>query len=360
MKEQSECFRGNVGQFGNPINFPQENYVMTRGNYDYEGNWAFCVFNDPYIVGARFGYGAGKFDARDYFPDANSPHPDYMQLHVEIMTQDGAFQWVNSVDFSAADLKLDDSKFDQTIVKNGIEILRLKDWPNLKWNMSSDDEEASLQMELRPITIAVLPDNRMPSQIFSMFLAFCDIHGTIKLNGQSHIVSGTAFYDHTRIRSGITDALPYGMNFYTPVRLSDGSFFGAYFTTDHLGNQREGYCFALYYGADGYHHYFQHHLMKDIQLDDDGLPQSWTSELDDGEITLKLTCQTRPICFKKGWGNPAPESRRNNYNFPLLFDAQVEVKIKEEIKSLEGVGLAEYLIGGHQIPKATIKGDADK
>lgn len=350
LNKESHCFTGEVGTFVQPSEFPEENYVITKGKYDYEGNWAFCVFDHPYIVGARIGYGTGQFDARDYFPNANAPDPSYMQVHVEIMTADGAYQWVNSVDFKADHLDLVQGKFQEKIVRNGKEVLHLSGWPDINWNMASDDGSIVAEMQLQPETVTILPDNLMPSQIFGMFLAFCNIKGKINLEGQEFVVSGTSFYDHTRILATPTDAPPYGMNFYTPVRLNDGSYLGAYFTTDHKGQPRDGYCFAVYAGADGTYRYIKQHSMSDIKLDADHLPESWKSRLNDGDLNIEMKCTARPIDLKKGWGNPAPASRRDNYNFPLVFDTEIDIELKGVTHSKTGTGLAEYLMGGHQIP----------
>ena len=104
MDVSSRCFAGIVGEFHPPDLFPRENYLTSPQTYDYEGNWAFAVFDDPYFLAARFGYGSGMFDVRDYFPSASPPDPNFMHIHVEIVTEECVFQWINSLDYTAGDL----------------------------------------------------------------------------------------------------------------------------------------------------------------------------------------------------------------------------------------------------------------
>src|ERR1041384_94298 len=97
---KSPYFIGNVGQTLAPQQFPPANYLIDETRYSYEGNWAFCHFDGDEVYGARFGFGRGAFDARDYGLPARLDKSN-LWVHLELMTQEGAVLWIGSGKYKA-------------------------------------------------------------------------------------------------------------------------------------------------------------------------------------------------------------------------------------------------------------------
>jgi hypothetical protein len=227
LNSQSKHFSETIGKTIAPTDFPASNYIIDDAKYDYEGNWAFCRFNSEAILAARFGFGRGMLDLSDYGVNV-VPSKSYLWLHIELMTSEGAVLWLCTEKFKAEMVVMKKDSLDIEFVYGRHEIFSIHGWPQMKWHFESDDREVEISMEFNIRNVTILPDNVMPLNLFAMWLAFCDINGSIRINGKQTQVIGTAFYDHPRINVQYHEVPTFGWYLYTPMRFPDGSYLAAY------------------------------------------------------------------------------------------------------------------------------------
>ena len=343
MNSQSKHFSGTIGQTIAPTDFPSSNYIIDDSKYDYEGNWAFCRFNSEAILAARFGFGRGMLDLSDY--GANIvPSKSYLWLHIELMTSEGAVLWLCTEKFKAEMVAIKKDSLDIEFVYGRHEIFSIHGWPQMKWHFESDDREVEISMEFNIRNVTILPDNIMPLNLFAMWLAFCDINGSIRINGKQIQVTGTAFYDHPRINVQYHEVPTFGWYLYTPMRFSDGSYLAAYYTETADGDAVDYYCFGLYIDNTGKSIWLEKTKITSIAFDDDNKPKSWVMQLDGREMEITIDACVTDTSISKIWGNPiVPKTRKENGNIPLVFDCEVKIAKNNVSNVVTGEGLAEYI-----------------
>ena|ERR1700722_6419453 len=89
----SLAFRAPVGVTVPAALLAPEDYGFDFDRHSSEGVWAFCRFEGSEISAARIGFQHGAFDLSSA---PQLPDRSYLQLHLEIMTADGALLWLPS------------------------------------------------------------------------------------------------------------------------------------------------------------------------------------------------------------------------------------------------------------------------
>ncbi len=348
--EQSLNLSGEVARTVAARDFPLANVLMDPSRYDYEGNWAFCVFDSEEIPAARFGFGAGAFDLRDYGP-GEAPSREFMLLQMEMMTREGAVLWLANCKYKASQILSDPRRMEVTLNDGARRILRISGWPTSLWQMSSDDGQAELEMEIAPESVTILPDQKLRRNLFAMWLTVGKAKGWLRYNGRRVAVKGTAFYDHPRTSLLQHKVPPLGRYLYMPIAFEDGSRVAAYHTVDATGRCVEDFCFALFISPDGRAQWLPGGAMPRLACDPNGFPTAWSANWLSPKWSLSLEATVRETGILKAWGSSGwgggavPQTRAENRNLPLVFDCTARVTRYGRELTLRGKGMAEYVLG---------------
>lgn len=339
----SPYFTGTIGETILPSAVPASNYLIDDARYDYEGNWAFCRFDDGEIFGARFGFGRGRVGLQDY-GSADEQPASFLMLHLEVMTRDGAWLWIGSQKYRAEEITLDPAHMAHTLAPGGNEILRIEGWPDMRWRMQSDDGALAVDMAVDVRNVTILPDCVMQHNLFAMWLAIARAAGEIRIGDRTRRVTGTAFYDHPRINVVEHDVPRFGWYLYTPTRFDDGSHLAAYYTIDSSGNRVDYYSCGLYVDAAGTATWLPEVTLQHFEIDDDRKPCAWTLQYAGDGLTFDVDARVRETAICRAWGTDAvAQSRRENTNMPLIYEVTADMRRDGDSAKLTGGGLAEYL-----------------
>lgn len=330
-----------------PGDFPALNYLIDD-RFDYEGNWAFCRFRGKDVLGARFGFGRGAFDARDY---GGVKHPkSFVMLHMELMLGDGAVIWVPNGVYQAKQITSSNRRMQVSLHDNDKEIFTIEGWPNMRWRFLSSDRQAEVDVKIDLKTIFILPDNRMKRNLFAMWVAIGDVHGMVRYRHKRHEVRGTVFYDHPRIMMQRHRVAEFGWNLYTPVTLDDGSVIVAHYTADETGQRHDPYSFACHIGTDGHCTFLRKTSLTGLKFDRDDKPKAWASQWTSPSLDIELKAKVESTGIIRAWGNAdVAQTRLRNPNIPLVFNCQASLMTSGKTIKHRGGGLAEFI----QSPRAT-------
>lgn len=341
---RSPLLDGSIGETVSAAVFPRSNWIMDETRYDYEGNWAFCLLDDPEISGARFGFGRGPFDTRDY-GGAKPPSRDHFLLQIELMFRDGAVLWFGNELFKGTQVRSDPNRLDVWLESGGKELFRIQGWPAMQWDFGSADGEAEVHARIGLRQVTILPDCIMPRNRFAMWVAFGSIEADVRHRDRQRRVTGTVFYDHPRIKVEANEVPPLGWYLYTPIRLSDGSCIAAYHAEDSRGRRMDDYSFCLYVDNVGRCRWLSSQAVMEMATDADGRLKRWKNAWQGEGLTIRAESEVRDTTIFRSWGSAkAPQTRRDYENVPLIFDAHVSIEHPGEALSLTGTGLAEYLV----------------
>lgn len=345
---RSPYFDGLIGATVPSNRFPAENYLIDKSRYDYEGNWAFCVFDGEEIPAARFGFGGGAFDVRDYGP-GDPPSKDFLLLQLEMMTRDGAVLWLANGKYKASQIRTAPKEMEVWLDDDGKRIFYISGWPNMRWRFASDDGEAELDMHITPKMVTILPDQLLPRNRFAMWLSVGQAEGTFRFRQKSVSIKGTAFYDHPRTCLQSHDVAPVGWYLYMPIAFEDGSRLAAYHTVDGHGKPDESFCFGLFITPDGRAQWLLGGVMRRMAMDQYQFPASWTTQWKTPAMSLTIDATVRDAKILKTWGGSGwcggavPKTRAENRNLPLVFDCSAKIVQQGHERTIKGKGVAEYV-----------------
>jgi hypothetical protein len=338
--EPSRVFGARVGQTYPAADWPVEDLIVDCEHLTSDGDWAFCRFYSEEIPAVRMGFQAGSFEigAVDSTPD-----PERLQLHLEVMTAEGAYLWVPTARFGAGSVTSATDTKDVRLSHHGRELLRISGWPTMEWHVRSDDDELEVRLEVRARTVTVLPDCLLPHVVFGMWETMARARGEVRVGSRVHPVEGHVFYDHPRVLRERHDVLPRQRYLYTTLALADGSGLFGYHAEDVSGSPIGYYCFGVHLDPDGRGSFLPGARTRGLELDEDGIPRRWRFAWEGGEVTAEADVTVRPIPMARGWGGPsAPTSRAGYVIFPLVLDATVDVRQPTGERKLTARGLAEY------------------
>jgi hypothetical protein len=259
------------------------------------------------------------------------------------MTADGAYLWVPTGRFGAGSLTTAEDAKAVRLELDGRELLAISGWPTMDWRVRSDDDELEVRLEVAARTVTVLPDCLLPHVVFGMWETSARARGEVRVGRRVHRVEGHVFYDHPRVLREHHDVLPRQRYLYTTLALEDGGGLFGYHAEDVSGGPIGYYCFGVAVDPDGRGTFLPRARMTALELDDDGIPRSWTLTWAGDGFVVDAEVRVRPIPLARGWGGPsAPTSRAGYVIFPLVLDATVVLRSDGQERTLTGAGMAEY------------------
>ncbi|NLE44185.1 MAG: hypothetical protein GX620_05655 [Chloroflexi bacterium] len=336
---RSLTYSGRIGDTVPATDFPRENVIDT-GHTRSEGYWAFCRFDHEEVYAARMGFQRGGIDITD---GNQAMDPQALQLHLELMTGDGALIWLGTGKYRAEQLNNDPTDVDVQLRVGSREIFRIQGWPQMNWHFESDDGliEATLAFEAHHVTL--LPDAILPRVVFSMWETSGPVVGTLRHADRQYQLAGTVFYDHPRVRIMDHPNSSRQWYLYTPVALKNGSTIISYYAEDRRGAPLDYYCFAVHTDPNGKTEWFGDLQLTDCVFDADALPCRWTLRGRNAETALCLSIDVRPTSILKMWGTPqVPTSRKEFVFIPLVLDGNATFESGSARYNLTASGLAEY------------------
>lgn len=337
---ESRNFSGQVGIIVPPRHFPVENYSIDESRYNSEGNWAFCRFFNEQVYAARLGFQRGAFDLSDYGVE---PVDSYLQLHLELMLDEGAVLWIATGQYRPEQVAIGKDPLDLRLTDGGREIFRIQGWPDMRWRFQSDDGNLEVDLEFDLLDVTILPDCLLQHNVFAMWLATGRVTGNVRYRDRNIPVEGVVFYDHPRITVTPNDVSPRKWYLYTPLFFQDGSILLSYYTVDDRDRRMLGYSFGIYIDINGGGLWLPQPRLSNLKFDRDGLPEMWQLAWQVGDFRLAAEVSVKPTDIQRIWGSPElPKSRSDFVYIPLVLDAVARVVRDGEEQTLSGVGLSEY------------------
>lgn len=338
--DSSIAFNGTVGSTCAAESFPKKDYIIDGSLCDSEGNWAFCRFEGEEVYAARLGFQKGGFNISG---KELSMDKTLLQLHLELMTRDGAVLWLPTGAFDGEAVASDPEEMDIKLSHEGREIFSITGWPQMNWHFQSieEDAEATLDLSLRNVT--VLPDCILPYCVFSMWESMGDISGFVRFNDRKTEVTGKVFYDHPRIIEQRNDVVPRNMYLYTTMYFEDGSGMFGYHAEDKSGNPLAYYCFGIHVDSRNRGQFLDRAEMQDLNFDENNLPASWKLCWANREYRIDADIMVKPTTLLQSWGSAlAPNTPKDFIILPLVLDGTAIVRTRDGERTLKGWGLAEY------------------
>jgi hypothetical protein len=339
-RELSMVFDGAVGRTLAAMSVAQRDFLIDPKRFPSEGNWAFCRFESEDIPALRLGFQRGGFNGG--FVE-RQPSPHYLQLHLEVMTREGAILWLPSGVYRADSVISNADSMNIRLDQGQRNILSFRGWPTIDCHMCSDegDLQADLQFALRAVT--VLPDSRLPYSLFGMWESMGTVNGSVRYQDRTVNVSGAVFFDHTRVIPRRHLSTPRHMYVYTTLFFEDGSGLFGYHSVDSLGNPVDGYCFHVYLDGAGNGQLLEDSELRHLGLDRDGIANSWELSCRAQDFSIAVSVTVRDSQILRSWGTPgAPQSRRDYSIIPLVLDGSARLSANGLSKKLKAYGLAEY------------------
>jgi hypothetical protein len=337
----SLAFRQRVGVTTAATLLAPEDYGFYFDRFSSEGVWAFCRFTGTDISAARIGFQHGAFDLS---AEARAPDRSHLQLHLEVMTGDGAVLWLPSGQYPSENVSSEQRAMQVSLHSAGREIFRYRGWPSIDCRFRSEDDtlEALLRFDLE--TVTVLPDGMLPQCVFGMWESMGNVSGSIRCEGETVLVNGKVFFDHTRIIRRRSDSPTRGMSLYTTMYFEDGSGIFSYWTLDERNAPIKDYCFGVYLDRAGSGQFLASATLSDLITGQDGIASSWRIhyQAQDFDLALQITAQQHQI--RRCWGSPSAPTRRAEFSIiPLVLDGTAQLRrTGDAVTQLRGFGLAEF------------------
>ncbi|MGA8706443.1 MAG: hypothetical protein WB646_05590 [Steroidobacteraceae bacterium] len=315
--------------------------LLDPARFPSEGYWAFCRFESDAIPAVRLGFQRGGFNAG---PKPCKLNPSYLQLHLEVMTREGALLWLPSGVYPAERVESAPTAFNIRLADTDHEIFEFSGWPQIQCRFRSEDRYLEVDLGFDLGSVTVLPDGILPHCVFAMFESMGNVQGTIRSGGQVTAVRGKAFVDHTRIIEQRNPVVARQMSLYTTLYFEDGSGLYGYYAVDANDRPIAEYCFGVFLNPDGQGRFFADATLTQLALDEDRIAKSWRLRyrMDDGAVEIAITVRPQPIL--RCWGSPTAPQRRDQFSIlPLVLDSLAQfVGADGTNRTLRGIGLSEY------------------
>ena len=339
--QASLAFSKPVGSTLPAASLPLSDLLLDARRFPSEGCWAFCTFTSKEVPAVRMGFQRGGFNitAADRLPD-----PSLLQLHLEIMTRDGAILWLPTGRFPAGHVESHPHSLDISLREADREILRITGWPEMDWSLVSDDGEVEVKLHVTIDAVTILPDCLLPRCVFAMWESVGKARGTVRIRGKTERVEGRMFFDRPRVRNQTNPVIQRVMYLYTTMVLEDGSGIFGYHAEDESGAPIDSYCFGVHVSPSGQGRFLPKARLDRLDVDQDGLPRRWRFSWENTELGITADVIVRDMGMMRSWGSPtAPKSKKEYVIFPLVLDGQASVtEAGRRSGPLKGQGLAEY------------------
>ena len=337
---RSAAFGGIVGDAVPASEVAPSDYLIDASRYQSEGNWAFCHFESDEVPAIRLGFERGGFN-----PGAveRTPRPTYLQLHLEVMTREGALFWLPSGIYGAEDVVSAPDRLDVRLEVGRQEVFRLNGWPSIACHFRSVDGDLEVNLTFDLKLVSVLPDALLPHCVFAMWESMGRAYGEARYRDHTVTLDGTVFFDHPRVIERPHAVTSRRMYIYTTLRLEDGSGLFGYYALDALGLPIDGYCFCVYVDAAGNSRLLADGVLERLELDEDDIARGWDISWRNPSLVLGADVAVRPGPIRRSWGSPSAPQTRREFGFPpLVLDASVRIQEAGATRVLRGSGLAEY------------------
>ncbi len=306
-----------------------------------DGDWFFCTFDHPDILGLRVGYQCGTIDRSDY---GGGYQRDFLQLHLEIVTSDEIVSWIASGKYTSERVKSSSAPARIALRGDESEIFRIENWPNRKVEFRSEDGRLSVDFSFNIPWVVLLPDFILTRIVFGMWWTSGPLRANVRLDEKQYDLSGHCFHDHARIECRHSKTNSLGMYLYTPVRFDDGSTFLSYYAEDHKSCKIVYYSFGMLMDASGKAMEWYTHLdLPSITFDRDGIPDTWNlvAANSDSSISLNLVSYSPKGFASRGFGD-LPQSRASYRYLPNMFNCDAVIKSGSDRILRRGLGVSEY------------------
>jgi hypothetical protein len=333
-------FDGAVGETVPGSLVSKHDYLIDSAKFSSEGNWAFCRFESEEVPALRLGFQRGGFNAGTF---EREPRPNYLQLHLELMTREGAILWLPSGMYPATHVTSDSNSMSICLDHDGRNIVSLQGWPTIKCHFCSEegDLQADLLFALNAVT--TLPDCMLPHCLFAMWESMGEVKGEVRYKDRPVAVKGKVFFDHTRVIPRRHLIVPRHMYVYTTLYFEDGRGLFGYHSVDAKGRFIDGYCFYIYLDSAGNSRFFEDVSMGRLIFDGDGIAKTWEITIQMRDFSLIVNVTSRDSRVLRSWGSPnAPQTRREFSIIPLVLDGSAQIGDALGLKMLKAYGLAEY------------------
>jgi hypothetical protein len=339
--QPSLCFSTEVGRTYPAASFPAADRGFDPGHFPSEGVWAFCAFDNDEITAVRMGFQKGSFNIT---PADRPADPGLLQLHLEVMTANGAILWLPTGQFPARDVTVEAGTPGARLARSGREIFRIGGWPEVQWAFCSDDGELEVALTTRVDSVSILPDCLLPWSVFAMWESLGATRGTVRHRDRTVPVSGAMFMDHPRVIRRQSHVVPRTMYLYTTLALDGGGGLYGYHAVDASGAPMGYYCFGIYVDPAGKGWFLPDASIAGPQRDRHGLPRSWTLDWQGDGIEVSVEIAARESSILRSWGSPrAPRSVDEFSIIPLVLDGKASVRGPGGAeRKAAGRGLAEY------------------
>lgn len=337
----SLCFSGDIGRTYPSDVFPPDDRGFDPGRFASEGCWAFCSFDGEEILAVRMGFQRGGFNIT---PVDRPADPTLLQLHLEVMTRDGAFLWLPTGQFPAGSVAVATDSPAARLDIAGRGIFRVGGWPDVEWAFASDDGDLEVALTTKARSVSVLPDCLLPWSVFAMYESLGETRGTVRCGGKTVAVSGAMFMDHPRVIRQQNHVVPRTSYLYTTLALDGGGGLYGYHAVDAEGAPIGYYCFGISVDPAGRGVFLPKARMQDLVTDRHGLPRSWTLLWEGEGATVRADITVREPAIQRSWGSPrAPKSVEKFSIIPLVLEGTARVAVPGgRPQTLRGRGLAEY------------------
>ena len=340
MDQQSLCFNGRPGSTYPAREFATEDYLLDARRFPSEGNWGFCRFPEGDILAARLGFQRGSFNISE---KPLKEDPSLFQLHLEMITSEGAFLWIPTGEYPADGLESDPDRMAVSFRHRGKTLLTMEGWPDMRWHFTSSDDEMEMDLRFGIDTVTVLPDCVLPQAVFAMWETMGSAEGQIRYQSKTTPVSGAVFYDHPRVCPPPTPGHPRNLYIYTTMSFEDGSGMFGYHAEDPEGKPLDSYCFGVYIHPGGRGDFLPRATLRELSYDSDNIACKWAMRWENDDMSVESTISVRPSQIIRGWGSSsAPSARKDFIALPLVLDGSAEVSSGTATRRLTGYGLAEY------------------
>ncbi len=270
--------------------------------------------------------------------------PGLLQLHLEVMTADGAVLWLPTGRFPGGEAAVEAGSPAAALVQGGREIFRIAGWPEVRWAFASDDGDLEVELTTSVKSVSILPDCVLPWSVFAMWESLGETRGTVRHRGRTVPVSGAMFMDHPRVIRRHSDVVPRTMYLYTTLALEGGGGLYGYHAVDAGGSPIDSYCFGIFIDPSGRGTFLPRASIMGPDRDAHGLPRSWVVlwRGEGAEVRAEITARESSIL--RSWGTSrAPKTVEEFSIIPLVLDGKASISdAGGGTRTARGRGLAEY------------------
>jgi hypothetical protein len=319
---------------------PAQDYLIDETRFVSEGNWAFCRFTGNEISAARLGFQRGGFNSGS---SEQRPNPAHLQLHLELMTRDGAILWLPTGMYPAGAVTSDAHVMDIALIQGAQAVFHMRGWPSVACHFRSDDGHLEVALRFAIKAVTVLPDCLLPYCTFAMWESFGNVDGIVRFGTQTHHVDGKVFFDHTRVLPRRNAVVARQMYVYTTMYFEDGSGLFGYYSQDIENAPISDYCFAVYIDAAENAHFLGRGVLDNLAVDSDGIANQWRIVWSSDHLSVTVDSVAEASQILRCWGSPAAPQRRSDFNIiPLVLRGSAVILSEGAARRLEGRGLAEH------------------